>query len=268
MELVEYEYETNGPPAAPVLLLVHGLLSSRDHWLPNLDRLSERFRLVRVDLPGHGATPMPANPAALHPDRLVDALERLRRRLGVKSWMICGQSLGAAITLRYALAFPEAVVAQIFTNANAVLRAHPDEAHLAEHARRVARLRDPSAAPFDRETIHPRLAKRFPDPIRARLVEGVAAMRPAEFAALIDAVMPQISLRYYLPRLGVPTCLINGRFERRFQPLRDWAAENIPGLEVVDLDGGHSVNIEAPEGFDAAVLAYLERHVSRINSHI
>lgn len=38
----------------PPLLLVQGLLSSRNHWLPNTDALRSRFRLVIAELPGHG----------------------------------------------------------------------------------------------------------------------------------------------------------------------------------------------------------------------
>ena len=35
--------------------------------------------------------------------------------------------------------------------------------------------------------------------------------------------------------------------------MRDEAARRLPGLEIVDLDGGHSVNMEAADGFNAAV---------------
>jgi pimeloyl-ACP methyl ester carboxylesterase len=57
----------------------------------------------------------------------------------------------------------------------------------------------------------------------------------------------------------VPTLLVNGTWEKRFQPMREAAAKAIPGVTVVDLPAGHSVNIEAAEGFDAAVKAFVER---------
>lgn len=268
MKRVDFRYEIDGPRNAPPLLLVHGLLSSRAHWLLNLPSLTQHFRTIRIDMPAHGETLMPPDRAALAPARLADALDDLRDHLQIDRWLICGQSVGAGLSLRYAIDYPDRVIGQIFTNANAVLRSYPDEAELAAHAERVARLRDAKARPFDRETIHPRLAKRFPREMRARLARVVESMDPVAFATFIDAVMPHLSLRYELPRNRVPICLINGRFERRFQPLRDWCKAAIPGIEIHDLDGGHSVNIEAPEAFDAAALGFLKRCVKSSYTHM
>ena len=45
------------------------------------------------------------------------------------------------------------------------------------------------------------------------------------------------------------------------QSLSVWdSSEQHPGIEVVDLDGGHSINVEAPERFDHAVLDFIDRH--------
>ena len=60
--------------------------------------------------------------------------------------------------------------------------------------------------------------------------------------------------------LAVPTLLVNGRYEKSFQADRDFAAATIPGLEVADLDAGHSVNIEAPVEFDRALVDFAQKH--------
>src|SRR3989442_14431963 len=41
--------------------------------------------------------------------------------IGVERWLLCGQSFGAALTLRYALTHPDRVMAQVFTNSSAAL---------------------------------------------------------------------------------------------------------------------------------------------------
>ena len=51
----------------------------------------------------------------------------------------------------------------------------------------------------------------------------------------------------------MPALLVNGIWEKKFQPMRDEAVRLLAGLKIVDLDGGHSVNMEAAEGFNAAV---------------
>ncbi len=60
-----------------------------------------------------------------------------------------------------------------------------------------------------------------------------------------------------LPSFTVPTLLVNGLREAAFQPLRRMAGERLPDCRVVDLDGGHSVNIDAAEGFNIAVCDFI-----------
>jgi pimeloyl-ACP methyl ester carboxylesterase len=69
-----------------------------------------------------------------------------------------------------------------------------------------------------------------------------------------------LSVRDRLSEIVTPTLLVNGRRERGFQAVRDLAAGAIDGIEVVDLDGGHPVNLDCAEGFNAAVTDFLGRH--------
>ena len=57
----------------------------------------------------------------------------------------------------------------------------------------------------------------------------------------------------------MPVLLANGVFERPFQREVAKLRARYPALEVVDLEGGHSVNIEAAADFNAALLEFLGR---------
>ena len=105
----------------PYLLLVHGFLSSRAHWLLNLQALGTSFRPVVIELFGHARSPTPDDAAAYSPDAYVEEFEAIRELLGADRWFVCGQSLGAALTLRYSLDHPDRVTAQVFTNSNSAL---------------------------------------------------------------------------------------------------------------------------------------------------
>ncbi len=54
-------YRIRGPQNAPVLLLLHGSNASLFTWEPWSKTLSDQFRVVSVDLPGHGLTGATAN---------------------------------------------------------------------------------------------------------------------------------------------------------------------------------------------------------------
>ncbi len=54
---VRPHHVVDGPADGPVLVLVGSLGSTVEMWRPQLPALVGRFRVVRVDLPGHGASP-------------------------------------------------------------------------------------------------------------------------------------------------------------------------------------------------------------------
>jgi pimeloyl-ACP methyl ester carboxylesterase len=83
----------DGPDDAPVLLLLHGFSGSL-HWFDALvDRLRDSFRVVRVDLLGHGDT---GGPAADAPEQAAAVAAELDR-LGVVDVTAIGHSFGADV---------------------------------------------------------------------------------------------------------------------------------------------------------------------------
>jgi pimeloyl-ACP methyl ester carboxylesterase len=249
---IEADPEQRRPP----LLLVHGLLSSRNHWLPNR-RLSETFRVIRIDLPAHGLSPAPKDTSGATPEALVEAVEAVRERLHIDRWHVCGQSFGAAVTLRYALTFPDRVLAQVFTNANGALRKAWEPSQERRNRVQIDDIRREGHAAMRRLAYHPCHAKRFPQELRETLSQDADATDVNGIALLLQAATPRLSVRDRLGELHVPTLLVNGLWEKQFQPERQWISEAHPRIAIRDLEGGHSVNIECPDGFNAAVTQFL-----------
>lgn len=243
------------PAGRPPLLLVHGFLSSRNHWRPNA-ALSRDFRLIRVDLPAHGLSPAPTEDTAYTPDAMVASLELLRQKLGIDRWFICGQSFGAGLTLRYAIDYPDRVIAQAFTNANAALRPAWTPERMAAHQARIDDLALNGAAALRRFAFHPAHARRFPPDIRQLLAEDADHCNIAGLIRLMTHGTPHLSVIDRLAETAVPTLLVNGQRERAFQPNRAAARDAMSALRIVDLDGGHSINIEQPEAFDSALSSF------------
>ena len=106
--------------------------------------------------------------------------------------------------------------------------------------------------------IHPRRARRLSPQVKAELVEAAEQVDPRAIARLISITGPQLSSRDDLGRIACPTLLVNGVHEKAFQPLRDDAVRGIPGCQVADIDAGHAVNLENPDAFNAAVVAFLQ----------
>lgn len=250
---IDADPDTGRPP----LLLVHGLLSSRNHWSPNR-ALSDHFRLVRIDLPAHGLSPAPTGRGDASPEALVEAIEAVRERLKIENWHICGQSFGAALTLRYALTFPGRVISQVFTNANGALRETwtPDLEN--RNQAQIRDIRSNGHAAMRRMAYHPCHAKRFGPDMVETLSRDAEATDVNGIALLLEVATPNLSVRDRLGELRMPTLLVNGLWEKQFQAARDWIGQTHSHIQVCDLEGGHSINIECPDGFNSAVLQFLQ----------
>ncbi len=62
-----------------------------------------------------------------------------------------------------------------------------------------------------------------------------------------------------LDQLACPVLLVNGVWEKAFQPHVADARGAIADLMIVNLEGGHSINVEQPDAFNDAVVAFLSR---------
>jgi 2-succinyl-6-hydroxy-2,4-cyclohexadiene-1-carboxylate synthase len=249
------------PGNGPYLLLVHGILSSRAQWMLNLEALAKIARPVVVELWGHGRSPAPENPDPYRPEGYVEAFEQIRRRLGISEWLLCGQSLGAALTLKYTLDHPQRIIAQAITNTTSGLREIKNKDEAVKGAAFIGqRVLEEGAEGLKKIPVHPINARSLPEEVKKVLVEDSADLSVLGVANAIRYTTSDLSLRDQIYRNQVPTLLVCGKREKRFQPLRDFAAAHMPLLDIVDLDAGHAVNIDAAEEFNQAVSAFFLKY--------
>lgn len=110
LESVEFHKDTlryvdvgDGPP----IVLVHGLLGSHESWAGQIERLSEKYRVIAPDLFGHGDSDKPPGDYSLsaHSATLRDLLDHL----DITSAPLVGHSLGGGIVMQTVYLFPERV---------------------------------------------------------------------------------------------------------------------------------------------------------------
>ncbi len=244
-----HHVEAGSPDGAPALF-VHGFLSSRLQWELNLERLGARFRMILVELPGHGESCGPDDPEAYGPPAVLSAIEAIRRSLAIDRWWAVGHSLGGAVTTRYALAHPNRVEGLVITNSRAMFGIDRSERPTVGQG---------SPTDLRRLPFHPIHAKRFPADLRERMVE-VADATPPHVVRHVGTASHRWRSIDELGELAMPTMLVNGRWEKAFQTHAAHVRSHLDHIDVVDLEGGHSINVEQAETFDAAVLDFVDRH--------
>jgi pimeloyl-ACP methyl ester carboxylesterase len=94
----------------PAFVLLHGLTFDHRMWGPILEALPEGRRAIAFDLPGHGASPMLADPG-LAP--VVRAIHAAVAEAGIERPVIVGHSIGGPLAAIYASEYPVAGVITI-----------------------------------------------------------------------------------------------------------------------------------------------------------
>ena len=105
-------YKDTGPQDAPVLLFLHGFGSSLQTWDVWAVTLEQKYRVIRLDLPGFGLTgPSPSNDYSELND--VNSLTQFVDKLGVSELSVIGHSMGGKIAWTFAAAHPDRVKALV-----------------------------------------------------------------------------------------------------------------------------------------------------------
>ncbi len=104
----QIHFRDQGVKDLPVLLLVHGTSASLHTWEPLIARLADRYRLVSLDLPGHGLTgAMQGRDYSV--SAMVDTIWLVMEHLKIDTASLVGNSLGGRVAWHAALNQPKRV---------------------------------------------------------------------------------------------------------------------------------------------------------------
>jgi 3-oxoadipate enol-lactonase len=245
----------NGEP----LLFLNSLGCDLSMWDAQARELAGRFRVIRFDARGHGASDAPDGDYTL--DRLGrDALAVLDAVVGVgkagaERAHICGLSLGGVTAQWLAIHAPAHVNRLILANtAGRVGTAESWQARLdTVKSHGMTAIADAVMGRFFCDAFraaHPDTVETFRHILLRTAPQGYAGC----CAALRDADLSQ-----ELGRIRAPTLVIGGRLDASTpQAQAEALAHGIEGARLSLLDAAHLSNIEQPAAFIAAVMKHLE----------
>jgi len=110
MRLAYYD-DCFAPPwktAQPVLLL-HPAMGNSQRWFHWMPALAAQYRVIRLDLRGHGASQIPGDADGFSLQHLVDDVLELLGRLDIDSLHVVGNSAGGYVSQKLAIQHPERV---------------------------------------------------------------------------------------------------------------------------------------------------------------
>ena len=227
-------FRFDGPEDRPVILLAHSLAASMAMWAPQMPYLTSRFRVLSVDMRGHGgSTP-------------------------TKGEYSMGGMIGMTLAAKHPGLLRSVVLCDTMCEVPEAFRSALDG--------RMALARKDGIEPL----VEPTIERWFTPPFVARnppILDQVRAdIRNTPVAGYVGCcgAIQTLDLRNHVAGIAIPTLVIVGRDD----PATPVAASAvihraIAGSTLAVLDeASHLSNIEQPEAFDAALAAFHDRHAA------
>ncbi|HEV2974028.1 MAG TPA: alpha/beta fold hydrolase [Solirubrobacteraceae bacterium] len=268
VNVVELGPERDAGATQP-LVFVHGLSGSWPNWLEQLPAFASERRVVTLDLPGFGHSPMPQRTISIA--GYARMLDRLLGELGIDAAAVVGNSMGGFIAAELAIAFPQRVERLVLVSAAGLSTYnHRGSLTVLPAMRRLERILMASGAwTASKSDVVVRRARlrdaalgvvvRHPDRLHAALAaEQLRGAGKPGFIQGLEAVI-DYDIRDRLGEIACPTLIVWGERDRLISVRdADVFAELIPNSRAVVFgDTGHMAMLERPDAFNALLEEFL-----------
>jgi pimeloyl-ACP methyl ester carboxylesterase len=256
----EYAYIDEG--SGPLLFFGHGLLASKEMFRAQIDALSDRFRCVSVDWPGHADSGPP--PEGWDFWRMAEDMATMTREvLGEQEAVFAGLSQGGFGALRLALRHPEMVRALILMDTSA----GPEPAENQEPYHQLSEAMLHGDEPTRRGTAEAAAAILYgqswrdanPETLEHEIQLMLGHDREGQYAAE-HAVFDRDDIRDQISAITAPTLVICGEEDIATVPEKSHElVARIEGSTLVMIpSAGHHSALENPAAVTAAIEEFLE----------
>jgi pimeloyl-ACP methyl ester carboxylesterase len=240
----------DGPP----LVLVHGLGSSGRDWAAQVERFADRYRVLRIDLRGHGRSERAQGPYSIA-QFARDVAVFLRRQEAAPAHVM-GLSMGGMVALELAAGAPALVRRLVVVNSVADMRLRSWHDVWVYASRRLA-VQALGMRRVGRLLARKLFVKPEQDELRRTFVRRWAQNDKQAYLWAMDAIM-RWSVADRLGRIPTPTLLVSS--DEDYTPVRAKRrmAARMPNAEVAVVEEArHALPVERPAAFNATVEAFL-----------
>jgi len=238
------------------LLFVHGLGSSGRDWAAQIDHFADHYRVLRLDLRGHGRSERGEGPYSIA-QFARDVAVLLRKRDAVPAH-VAGLSMGGMVTLEQAAGAPQLTRSLVVVNSVADMRLHSWHNVWVYVSRRAA------VQVLGMRRVGQLLARKLfvkpsQEDLRRKFVRRWAQNDKQAYLWSMDAIM-RWSVADRLAQIDVPTLFVSSDEDYTPVSTKRHIVDQMPNAElaVVD-DARHALPVERPDDFNAIVDDFLAR---------
>jgi pimeloyl-ACP methyl ester carboxylesterase len=252
------------------ILMIPGWSQTAEQFKYQLSGLSDRYRMIAVDMRGHGESDKPEFGYKI--SRLAKDTQDLIHALDLDEVNILGHSMGSSVIWNYYDLFgPERLSKLLLIDQMPMITSNPawSEAERVNSGaifdpqslyETINALAGPDGVETTRGFIGNMVTKSIAEEEKAWIIERNLTM-PRQHAATLLYNHATQDWRDLIPRLELPTLVVGGRVSVVPWRSQEWIAQRIPGarLEIFEEEegGNHFMFIEAPEKFNDIVAEFV-----------
>jgi pimeloyl-ACP methyl ester carboxylesterase len=245
-------HSTTRGSGARTLILVHGWTCDETSWTENVPELSKRYRVITLDLPGHGKTGSPKD--AITMDLFARAVEAVRAEAKADKVVLVGHSMGTPVIRQYARLYPQHVAGLVAVDG--VLALGTSARQGGPPPPQADRMRGPDGLKNREAMIRGMFTPATPQPIQQHVLKMMlGAPESTAYGAMVATFDPAIwkDDTTTVPVLGIyaeKSALADPQYSKKIFPAFEYT--EIPGT-------GHFLMMEKPKEFNTLLIGFVEK---------
>ncbi|MDY6930313.1 MAG: alpha/beta hydrolase [Halobacteriota archaeon] len=246
---LKIHYESKGSGSS--LILIHGAGNSHMNFKPQFDLLGDKYHVVAIDLPGHGRSGIPKDTKKISIEWYSRILKRFLEVMGINKATLIGHSMGGAISMQYALEYPQNVECLVLVSTGAKLGVSPVLFSI---------LRSDFKRAIENE-YETRSAKRI-DPKLLKEVKEASLLCDPDVGVADFEACNRFDIRDKITDIESPTLII-GADDDKVHPLfwSEFLHGNIKDSELKIFSGDFLYTLEKPSEVNDTISNFLGRHL-------
>ncbi len=259
---VNYHITINGE--GEPLLLLHGFTGDSGTWLPFIPVWKKNYKVITVDIVGHGKTDSPEDVADFSMKESMDHLKEIIDSLRISPVNLLGYSMGGRLALAYCIEYPETVKKLILESASPGLKT--------EEEQRQRRIQDEKLGNsileqgiinfVDKWEKIPlfKSQERLDSTVKQTIRNQRLANNPIGLANSLKGMGTGAQSSYWsqISKIKTDTLLLTGELDPKFNQIAEEMVKSNKKMRHLNVnDAGHAIHVEKPEIFGTIVMEFL-----------
>lgn len=243
-------HSTTTGKGSRTVILVHGYTCDETSWSEQVPALAKEYRVVTLDLPGHGKSDSPKD-GKFSMDLFARAIEAVRAEAKAERIVLVGHSMGTPVVLRYAHLYPQHTVALVFVDG--LMAFSPEQA--AARSNEGAAMGGPNGRTARENMIHRFFVPGTTPAVQAKVMNMMLGAPEATAVGAMNATREAAG-----QTTDIPMVPILGIYAGSPLASAEAVHAHFPAAAYTQIPGtGHFLMLEKPEEFNRLLLAFLSK---------